>query len=67
MPLLRPFLLTPQQGAQTSVYVATAPELTGITGGYWVRSAPVSPSAAARDETAARRLWEVSEELVALS
>jgi len=64
-PLLRPFALTPTQGAQTQVYVASAPELAGITGGYWVKSAPATPSAAAQDDAAAARLWEVSESLVA--
>lgn len=63
-PLLKPFALTPEQGAQTQVYVASAPELAGITGGYWVKSAPASPSAAAQDDAAAARLWEVSEQLV---
>ncbi len=64
-PLLKPFALSPAQGAQTQVYVASAPELEGITGGYWVKSAPASPSRAAQDDDAARRLWEVSEQLVA--
>jgi NAD(P)-dependent dehydrogenase (short-subunit alcohol dehydrogenase family) len=63
-PLLKPFALTPEQGAQTQVYVASAPELAGVTGGYWVKSAPASPSAAAQDDAAATRLWEVSEQLV---
>ena len=64
-PLLKPFALTPVQGAQTSVYVASAPELEGVTGGYWVKSAPASPSTAAQDDVAAARLWDVSEQLVA--
>ena len=63
-PLLKPFALTPEQGAQTQVYVSSAPELAGITGGYWVKSAPATPSAAAQDDAAAARLWEVSEQLV---
>ncbi len=66
MPLMRPFALSPAQGARTSIYVATAPELEGITGGYWVKCAPATPSAAAQDDDAARRLWDVSEELVGL-
>ncbi len=66
MPLLRPFALSPAQGAQTSIYVATAPELEGITGGYWVKRAPATPSVSAQDDAAARRLWEVSEQLVDL-
>jgi NAD(P)-dependent dehydrogenase (short-subunit alcohol dehydrogenase family) len=63
-PLLKPFALSPEQGARTQVYVASAPELAGITGGYWVKSAPATPSAAAQDDDAAARLWQVSEELV---
>jgi NAD(P)-dependent dehydrogenase (short-subunit alcohol dehydrogenase family) len=63
-PLLKPFALNPEQGARTQVYVASAPELAGITGGYWVKSAPATPSAAAQDDAAAARLWEVSEQLV---
>ncbi len=63
-PLLKPFALTSTQGAQTSVYVASAPELENITGGYWVKSAPASPSTAAQDDAAAARLWEISEQLV---
>jgi len=63
-PLLKPFALSPEQGARTQVYVASAPELAGITGGYWVKSAPATPSAAAQDDAAAARLWQVSEELV---
>ena len=59
-PLLKPFALTPVQGSQTSVYVASAPELEGITGGYWAKSAPANPAAAARDDAAALRLWDVS-------
>jgi NAD(P)-dependent dehydrogenase (short-subunit alcohol dehydrogenase family) len=64
-PLLRPFALTPQQGARTQIFVASAPELTGVTGRYWAKSAPATPSAAAQDDAAAARLWEVSEQLVA--
>jgi NAD(P)-dependent dehydrogenase (short-subunit alcohol dehydrogenase family) len=64
-PLLKPFARTPEQGAQTQVYVASAAEPAGITGGYWVKSAPATPSAAAQDDAAAARLWEISEQLVA--
>jgi len=64
-PLLKPFALNSEQGAKTSVYVASAPELDGVTGGYWVKCAPATPTAAGRDDAAAARLWEASEALVA--
>jgi NAD(P)-dependent dehydrogenase (short-subunit alcohol dehydrogenase family) len=63
-PILRPFAHTPEDGAQTQIYMASAAELAGITGGYWAKSAPATPSAAAQDDAAAARLWEVSEQLV---
>ena len=63
-PMIRVMAKTPEQGARTQVYVASAPELEGVTGGYWANSAPATPSAAARDDAAAARLWEVSERLV---
>jgi NAD(P)-dependent dehydrogenase (short-subunit alcohol dehydrogenase family) len=63
--VLRPFAMSPEKGARTQVYLASAPEVSGLTGGYWEKCAPVSPSDQAQDDDAARRLWEVSERLVA--
>jgi len=63
--LLGLFLLTPEQGARTSVYLATAPGLGSVTGRYCAKEREATPSRAARDDAAARRLWDVSEELVA--
>ncbi len=56
----RPFMLTPAQGARTSVHVATSAEAGGTTGLYWRSSRPATPSRAARDDAAARRLWDLS-------
>lgn len=66
MPYL-PFFLTPEAGARTSVYLASAPEVAEVTGRYFVKRKERDPSPAARDAAAARRLFEVSEELVARS
>jgi hypothetical protein len=54
---------TPAQGADTVVYLATAPELAGVTGEYFYERKVLTPSAATRDPEAARRLWQVSEQL----
>jgi retinol dehydrogenase-13 len=56
--------ISPAEGARTQVYVASSPELEGVTGRYFVECAPVEPTAVARDATAACRLWEVSERLL---
>jgi NAD(P)-dependent dehydrogenase (short-subunit alcohol dehydrogenase family) len=65
--LARPFLRSPQRGASTIVYLAASPEVAGATGGYYVKCQRREPSAAARDDAAARRLWQLSEELTGLT
>jgi NAD(P)-dependent dehydrogenase (short-subunit alcohol dehydrogenase family) len=63
--VIRPFVLSSEDGARTSIYLASSPEVEGVTGKYFVKCRPAVPSKKARDESAARRLWELSEELVA--
>ncbi|MET7403068.1 SDR family oxidoreductase [Dactylosporangium sp. NPDC005572] len=50
-------------GARTPVYLASSPDLAGVTGGYFVNCRPARPSALARDPEAAARLWELSERM----
>lgn len=61
---IKPFILTPEKGARTSVYLASSPEVADVTGQYFVKCRARTPSPAARDEAAAALLWSVSEELV---
>ena len=63
--LAGPFLRSPAQGARTTVHVASAPELEGVSGCYFADSKPQDPSPVALDPAGAARLWEVSEALVA--
>lgn len=64
MRFARPFLLSPETGARTSIWAATAVELEHVTGLYFANSAPATPTRHALDDAAARRLWEISESLV---
>jgi retinol dehydrogenase 12 len=57
---------TPDEGARTSVYVATAPELQNLAGQYYQDCAPAELPDAARVDEVAARLWEASTELVGL-
>jgi retinol dehydrogenase-12 len=59
----KPFLKTTEQGAQTSIYVASAPELEGASGLYFRDCKPTKPSRWARDDDEAKRLWSYSEQL----
>jgi NAD(P)-dependent dehydrogenase (short-subunit alcohol dehydrogenase family) len=67
MVLGRPFAISPEKGARTSVYLASSPDVAGTSGAYFYKCRDKQPSAAARDDEAARRLWAVSEELVSPS
>lgn len=65
MKLLRWAMITPEQGALTSVFLASAADVADVSGRYFVRRKQVRPSRAALDRGAALRLWEVSEQLTA--
>jgi NAD(P)-dependent dehydrogenase (short-subunit alcohol dehydrogenase family) len=52
------------EGAATLCYLATAPTMAGVSGYYFVDCNPEEPSAAMQDATMARKLWNVSEDLV---
>jgi WW domain-containing oxidoreductase len=54
-----------EQGAATQCYVATEPELEGVSGAYFANCNPARTSIHARDTELARRLWSVSEKLAA--
>ena len=53
------------KGALTSIYLATSPDLVGVTGQYFIKGKAVKPAAHALDDAAAARLWEISEKLTA--
>jgi NAD(P)-dependent dehydrogenase (short-subunit alcohol dehydrogenase family) len=65
--LARPLLLSSTQGAQTSIYLASSPEVEGVTGEYFSRKRVSKPSRQARDDDGAKRLWELSEQLTGVS
>jgi NAD(P)-dependent dehydrogenase (short-subunit alcohol dehydrogenase family) len=61
----RPFLLSPEQGARTLVYLASSPEAEGITGKFFEKNRPRTTSAQSYDQQLAVGLWEASLKLVA--
>jgi retinol dehydrogenase-12 len=64
---VRSFMLLaspPEGGAETIVHLASSPDVASVTGGYFVPvGRQAEPSAAARDDLAARRLWDESERI----
>ena len=62
--LMAPWLLTEAQGADTPSHVALAPELAGVTGGYFKNRKAVEPNRLARDPVLIGRVWRATERLV---
>jgi NAD(P)-dependent dehydrogenase (short-subunit alcohol dehydrogenase family) len=59
----RVLAISPQKGAQTIVYLASSPEVAKVSGAYFYKCRAVAPSAQARDDAAATRLWAESAKL----
>ena len=61
---IKPFMISPRQGAENSLYVATSPDIEGVSGAYFVRLREGNPNPLADDPELAARLWSESEQLV---
>lgn len=58
------FMISPEKGAETSIYLATDPEVANISGDYFAKKTPAAVNPLANDPELARRLWEESERLI---
>jgi retinol dehydrogenase 14 len=67
VPFIRPFMKSPEQGAATSIHVATATDLEQVSGQFFAGSKPRRSAERSHDEAVAARLWRVSAGLVALT
>jgi len=65
--LARPFFMSEEKGARTSLYLAASPDVEGVTGKYFAKCKEAKSSGSSHDEAARKRLWDVSESLVAAS
>lgn len=66
-PLARPFMISAKEGADTIVWLASAPETANVTGEYFVKRRVALSSPRSKDMDVARRLWEVSARLVGIA
>ena len=64
--LMKPFMLSPERGAETVLFLATVPDPKPFHGGYVIGKALAQPDAPARDDALARHLWDESARLVGL-
>jgi NAD(P)-dependent dehydrogenase (short-subunit alcohol dehydrogenase family) len=56
--------VSPERGADTMIYLAAATEVEGVSGEYFVKRRAVRSSRASREAAAAKRLWQVSEQMI---
>jgi NAD(P)-dependent dehydrogenase (short-subunit alcohol dehydrogenase family) len=64
--LAAPFMLTPEKGARTQIWLASSPEVEGVTGKYFAKCREKKPAPRALDEETQHRLWDVTAKLVGL-
>jgi NAD(P)-dependent dehydrogenase (short-subunit alcohol dehydrogenase family) len=67
MRLIAPFSLTPEQGADTIIYLASSPQVSGVSGKYWNKRTAIQSAPASYDEAAQKKLWVVSEQMTGLA
>lgn len=67
MALMRPFQRSIASGSRTSIYLCAAPEVADISGEYFADCKIAVPTPYARDDAAAKKLWEISERMVGLA
>jgi NAD(P)-dependent dehydrogenase (short-subunit alcohol dehydrogenase family) len=60
------FAISPDKGAETIVYLASSPEVGSVSGGYFYKCRPATPTAPARDDESAKRLWAASAKLAGI-
>ena len=61
---IKPFVISPEDGAVNSLYVATSPQIEGVSGAFFVKQKQARPNPIADDLGIAARLWSESEKLV---
>ena len=60
-----PFMLTPERGAETTVYLASSADVEGARGQYFARSRPIRSSKVSYCEMSQKKLWALTEEMLA--
>ncbi|SHK69840.1 SDR family oxidoreductase [Hymenobacter psychrotolerans] len=63
----KPFMISPEQGARTSLYLATSPDVARVSGTYFKNQRPGRCSSRSQSRTEAARLWRISEEETGVS
>jgi NAD(P)-dependent dehydrogenase (short-subunit alcohol dehydrogenase family) len=60
------FAITPEKGGETIVYLASSPDVAAVSGDYFYKCRPATPTAGGRDDAAAGRLWNESAKIAGI-
>ena len=66
LPLWRIWAMGPDEGAETSIYLASSPEVEGVSGKYFYQKKAIPSSRYSHDQAAAERLWQISAEMTGM-
>jgi retinol dehydrogenase-12 len=58
--------ISPEEGAKTIIYLASSPDVAGVSGEYFFKCKVTTPTAEARNDADARKLWEISQDIAGL-
>jgi len=58
--------ISPEEGARTIIYLASSPDVAAVSGGYFYECKPATPTAEARNDEDAKRLWDISQQIAGL-
>ena len=65
-PIIELRMISPEEGARTGVYLATSPDVEGVTGKFFIKEKAIASDPATYGDETARRLWEISAEMTGL-
>jgi NAD(P)-dependent dehydrogenase (short-subunit alcohol dehydrogenase family) len=65
--VMKPFMLDSKRGAQTSLYLATSPEVANVSGKYFIKCKPAESGLLSRDPEVAAKIWQSTQEMIGMN
>ena len=65
--LMKPFMLDSKRGAQTSLYLASSPEVAGVSGKYFIKCKPAESGVLSRNQEMAAEIWQTTQKMIGVN
>ncbi len=65
--MMKPFMLDSKKGAQTSLYLASSPEVAGVSGRYFIKCKPAESGPLSRDPAVAAEIWQCTQKMIGMN